>query len=647
MFLLFVIAVLIRLVLQDFYEATAEISDAEPCISLTLRLLSIQSGGCVYVDEVYVFVDPVDPNSEFQEHKLEIPSGSSLLSMLVPSLLQLSRSKGTSLLSEKSSSESNGHPIQTRTGIEMTEQDKLSQESESTSSSMVNKQGVKFEVANPKNIYPIELAHQISQNPCTEKKSDAPYGQIETVLEQLVSRVSRIEDLFMRFEENMLKPIRNIETRLQHVEQQLEALSDKTFNSGEQSFKRFLAPEYSLSDSNINSLYGNESENHDHGELGPDKKDFSDKLSVPPEDDDPESSGQLRPCLVITAPDFSHGDDQEENLVVETQAVVDSQNANRQTVSIEDALASALAGFLSSTSIQPQKYSQSLAVRAPELSNEDESYEEIASSRVQLDAAPDSSVSLNATDEMKFSEISASANVNYEDLFSEIGKESDDLGRPSDEENSNEARETMDDAAKQVMGSISSHHMIPKNNDGEAITETSSVPSPNEYEASDKLLQKKSSFCHVEEELMNSAHADTTAFEVLKETSEKDILHDVLAISQSADVLDFETPILDVKSDPQSNGTSKSVLESLFGNSPESDIAIPSDDGTLEASSSQYQSNLIELDDANQSDPAAKCCFALDMEYCSFEEVSAGPSSEKLKDDCTCQNGENSAESLI
>jgi hypothetical protein len=30
------------------------------CMSLTLRLLSLQSQGCVYVEEVYVFADPVD-----------------------------------------------------------------------------------------------------------------------------------------------------------------------------------------------------------------------------------------------------------------------------------------------------------------------------------------------------------------------------------------------------------------------------------------------------------------------------------------------------------------------------------------------------------------------------------------------------------
>ncbi|KAJ6302881.1 hypothetical protein OIU77_016884 [Salix suchowensis] len=46
--------------LQVFYEATAEITDANPSTSLTLRLLSLQNKGYVCVDEVYVFGDPAD-----------------------------------------------------------------------------------------------------------------------------------------------------------------------------------------------------------------------------------------------------------------------------------------------------------------------------------------------------------------------------------------------------------------------------------------------------------------------------------------------------------------------------------------------------------------------------------------------------------
>lgn len=71
------------------------------------------------------------------------------------------------------------------------------------------------EVANAKAVCPIvERSHLTSQNPYVEKIPDSHYSHIENVLEQLVSQVSRIEDLFMRFVENMLNPVGSVEARL-------------------------------------------------------------------------------------------------------------------------------------------------------------------------------------------------------------------------------------------------------------------------------------------------------------------------------------------------------------------------------------------------------------------------------------------------
>ena len=47
------------LILQDLYEATAEISDADPCMSLTIRFLSLPNKDSLCIDEVYIFGDPI------------------------------------------------------------------------------------------------------------------------------------------------------------------------------------------------------------------------------------------------------------------------------------------------------------------------------------------------------------------------------------------------------------------------------------------------------------------------------------------------------------------------------------------------------------------------------------------------------------
>ncbi|KAL2478486.1 hypothetical protein Fot_47500 [Forsythia ovata] len=66
---------------QDIYEATAQISDADPCTVLTVRLVSLQGKGCVYIDEVYVYADPVEStdagNQAMQSRKLKrkFPNG--------------------------------------------------------------------------------------------------------------------------------------------------------------------------------------------------------------------------------------------------------------------------------------------------------------------------------------------------------------------------------------------------------------------------------------------------------------------------------------------------------------------------------------------------------------------------------------------
>ncbi|KAJ6692086.1 40S RIBOSOMAL PROTEIN S27 [Salix purpurea] len=134
-----------------------------------------------------------------------------------------------------------------------------------------------------------EILQQVSN---TESKSDISRSHCEGVLDQLFSRVNRIEDLLLRFEESMLKPINSIDVRLQQVEKQL---------------------------------------------------DF---------------------------PEFSNYDDEVEDHAVELVKESPKVKENH-VVSIDDALAYAPAGFLSSCSMWSQKYSQTVAVKAPDFPTED------------------------------------------------------------------------------------------------------------------------------------------------------------------------------------------------------------------------------------------------------------------------------------
>ncbi|KAJ8513620.1 hypothetical protein OPV22_004054 [Ensete ventricosum] len=78
---------------QIYYEATADIVDASPCMSVTLRFLSLKTKTCVHVSEIYIYADPVESDTPCAPVSMgENFGGNSLLAMFMPSLLQLSKS---------------------------------------------------------------------------------------------------------------------------------------------------------------------------------------------------------------------------------------------------------------------------------------------------------------------------------------------------------------------------------------------------------------------------------------------------------------------------------------------------------------------------------------------------------------------------
>ncbi|KAG6411435.1 hypothetical protein SASPL_129517 [Salvia splendens] len=308
---------------QDFYEATAQISDSEPCLSLTIRLLSLHDKGHVYVDEVYVFVDPVE--STDSGNGAALAGGlaqSSLMAMFMPTLLQLSKS-GVSRAQEKSDE------VLKNRNMELV----------STTTDRIDSPQ---QVLKPKEVCKDDTESAEHQQHTSAKKycmaaneSSFQPSHLETAMEQLVSRLSRVEVICLRFEEKMLKPIERIEERLQQVENQLEKLSKSSHEFGLPHCTRISAPAFSCSGSDTSSFYNNELE----------KKDFT-------SDDLPDSlEANFNPGLIITAPEFSYEEDEDND---DLKPLEDSLCVEpKKTLSIDDALAAALNGFMSSEASEP------------------------------------------------------------------------------------------------------------------------------------------------------------------------------------------------------------------------------------------------------------------------------------------------------
>ncbi|XP_061958588.1 uncharacterized protein LOC133679878 [Populus nigra] len=369
---------------QDLYEAAAEITDAKPSTSLTLRLLSLQNKGYVSVDEVYVFGDPVDTSSlDNQVGLMENYAGNSPMAMLAPAFFQLSKTKGIGGGEDK-------YNVDTRERQEL-------QEIGSKEAVPVDvEKKIQEEARLHKVVGPTSkpVQHEIPQVSNTESKSDISHNHFEGVLDQLVSRVKRIEDLFLRFEESMLKPINSIDVRLQRVEHQLDVLTKKTENSAPVSCTRISAPEFSCSESETSSFYNSGSGDIGYMACETNKSHSPSPLTSILADATPVSVNEtnLQPGLVVTAPEFSNYDDEVEDHAVES--VKESPKVKQKhAMSTDDALAYALAGFLSSNSMRSQKYSRTFAFKAPDFPSEEENTNEKAGppmveSELNIDPSP-------------------------------------------------------------------------------------------------------------------------------------------------------------------------------------------------------------------------------------------------------------------
>ncbi|KFK40293.1 hypothetical protein AALP_AA3G356200 [Arabis alpina] len=331
-------------VVQDFYEATAEINDAESCISITLRLVSLEDKGCAIVDEIYVFADQSELEKEEEVNGTANSSTSSLMAMFMPTLLQLSRVK------------ERDRQVSDYTNLKnSTDSGKIVNEIQQESSPMIVD----------------TLARHVDATRAETKPCTSCNSNVETILEQLVNKVSRIETILTRFEDQMLRPINSIDARLQLVEKQLEQLSKKSSESESELLVEAEIP-------NPDSVGSSTAQTPETNELDGLTKHNSQLASSD------SSSIDNSEDNAVVLPKNGLDNSISGNEVISVESEISSEEAGhslergateknlKPSLSINDALASALAGLLSSTSVTDGKYGQALVVTDPESLNEDD-----------------------------------------------------------------------------------------------------------------------------------------------------------------------------------------------------------------------------------------------------------------------------------
>uniref|UniRef100_J3MM65 Uncharacterized protein n=1 Tax=Oryza brachyantha TaxID=4533 RepID=J3MM65_ORYBR len=239
------------------YEATAEITDASPCVSLTVRLLSLQSKTSVHIEEIYIFADPIEAVNDEPETRTGNLGGSSLLAMLVPSLMQMSKSRNQNRddkyfsdasrtqLSQDCAMEVNENVVRQAapcgTNLNFKSAGMESKQTATDSGTITNGKGNHYEsqLQDSRSPLPVQttentqvplVRNQSVSNidqpvtPLTDENPN-PYSRIEGKLDTLLSKLEKMESYCSKFDDGVMRPLSSIESRLQRLEHQFDAFS--------------------------------------------------------------------------------------------------------------------------------------------------------------------------------------------------------------------------------------------------------------------------------------------------------------------------------------------------------------------------------------------------------------------------------------
>lgn len=139
-------------------------------------------------------------------------------------------------------------------------------------------------------------------------------NHIESVLDELVSRVTRIEEVCSRFEEQLVKPLSSIEGRLQKLETMLEIFTQGNQFHRPGGSSRIFAPEYFSDGSDLENKDTNESScTSRDGIVLHDSSSAADVLEHPSPIVDVRAiatASKISPAFEIKAPEFAIEDDE-------------------------------------------------------------------------------------------------------------------------------------------------------------------------------------------------------------------------------------------------------------------------------------------------------------------------------------------------
>jgi hypothetical protein len=336
----------------------------------------------VHIEEIYIFADPVESTNDVSVRGPGNMGGSSLLAMLVPGLMQMSKSRNLKIDDSYFSDGSRNQESSTcervtqEAGLCSTNDSKYT--SAGIESGMNPTVGVtvsdengsqgEFQFKDPDSLpLPVQTLES-TQAPSVKDQQElntchianplinenfTPYNHIERKLDTLLSKVEKMEIYCSRFEDSMIKPLGSIEARLQRLEEQFSAFSvDIQSLRGSSAFR-------SAPDGMPNTKSSQEEAHNDANDRS-------------------TSTTDRKPGLVVRAPDFMSDDSCGYNVITNGNHV-NCRGPNvvpRLLVKVPDFISQPEYGNLHDgpalSSEKERKISPGLVVKVPEFPDDDD-----------------------------------------------------------------------------------------------------------------------------------------------------------------------------------------------------------------------------------------------------------------------------------
>lgn len=588
-------------------------------------------------------MDGDNDNTEEQKNQVGNAAGSSLMALLAPTLMQLQLSKSgigdtKNDYSNKKLKDPISHDVGLHGAVSTTAtHEPLPEVTPSVSSQQAATYNVGHTAANASEPNKTHAPNRVPDGVVNQNiTTNDQQSRIEKALNELISRVIKIEDTCSRFEENMQKPISSIDERLSRVENQLSALTMIPQSSKLASGIRFTAPDWSCIESTSNSSDVDESNpicgtSNTHG---------IPSVSLPAQPPGNGSSINVETMevpLSISCTKLHNETNDSEGTDPSILIHDTSLEQPKKAVSIDDALASALAAFMCSE--RPETHNKGFSIRAPEYLTSEGSENSNGDGHSSVSHCTETMSSIRHDDEDEVTVIDSLCKENIPSFSNNVIHKVQDL--PDNDPSSDQIEQHNEGSLFCEPDNISQF----MNSEGPRVKEHDESCSSDKFEAGAQCVSDEEAYAHgdnydsAKAECIFGEQADSDDSIHLrmenevgdsqqkawhdKNTTNQKALFQVTELARAPSPVKFDTSVLNVMFVSGNISSTSSSLEALLTDTvPFSQVETPYDAEDSISSDTTADHDFISME--KETSILETTNYAMNMHHFEFETTSMG-----------------------